>query len=135
MVSELTGIKALEKALDAAWVRNQAISNNIANGDTPNYKAYKVEFEDMLKQAIESQGVTGKRTSPKHLPVGMDTVENVSIRVSRQKNTSARLDGNNVDIDTEMANLAKNYIKYQALVQQLTQRLARLKTVINEGRR
>ncbi|MBA1333847.1 MAG: Flagellar basal-body rod protein FlgB [Firmicutes bacterium] len=135
MASELTGIKALEKALDAAWVRNQVISNNIANADTPNYKAYKVEFEDMLKEAIENQAVTGKRTSSKHLPVGMDPIDNVSIRISRQRNTSTRLDGNNVDIDTEMANLAKNTIKYQTLVQQLSQRLARLKTVINEGRR
>lgn len=135
MVKETTSLKILEKALDAAWLRNRAISNNIANVDTPNYKAYKVEFEDLLKEALETRGIAGHRTNPKHFAIGTPPIEQINPRIERIRNTSFRLDGNNVDIDTEMANLAKNTIRYQALVEQLSQRLARLKTVINEGRR
>ncbi len=135
MKGELNSISILRKALDAAWLRNQAISNNISNVDTPNYKAYRVKFEDMLKDAVENRSIQGYRTNKKHIPVGGGRLDNVKPVVSRVNNTSTREDGNNVDIDTEMANLVKNNIMYQALADQISGKFERLKNVINGGGR
>lgn len=131
----LREINILEKALDAAWLRSRAISNNIANVDTPNYKAYRVEFEEILKNAVENREIEGYRTHRNHFQIGGFQPEQVQPRIERNNKTSLREDGNNVDIDTEMANLAKNTVMYQALVEQLMSKLSRIKTTINEGRR
>lgn len=125
----------LQKALDASWIRHKVISNNIANVDTPNYKAYRVEFEDLLKDAVKSRNITTHTTNPKHFPIGGDSLERVNPRIVRDRNTSTRMDGNNVDIDVQTASLANNTIMYQVLVDQLSAKLSRLKAVINEGRR
>jgi len=124
-------IAILGKALDTAWLRNQVISNNIANVDTPNYKTYTVKFEDLLKDAIESKGIKGYRTNERHFAIGIEQPEAVVPRIDRIVNTSSREDGNNVDIDIEMANLAKNNITYQALVEQLSNKISRIKNAIN----
>lgn len=131
----LREINILEKALDAAWLRNRVISNNIANVDTPNYKAYRVEFEEILKNAVENREIEGYRTHRNHFQIGNFQPEQVQPRIEKNNKTSLREDGNNVDIDTEMANLAKNTVMYQALVEQLMSKLSRIKTAINEGRR
>ncbi len=135
MRNESQVITALQKALDAAWMRNNVISNNIANVNTPKYKAYRVEFEDMLRDAINARQIPIASTNPKHIPVGRRNLDAISPRLVRDRSTSTRMDGNNVDIDVQTANLASNTIMYKALVDQLTAKLARLKTVINEGRR
>lgn len=135
MRSENQVLTILQKALDASWLRNQVISNNIANVDTPNYKAYKVEFEELLKDAIRKSDfhVTGE--NPGHIPISSGSLDRLSPRIVRDRRTSTRIDGNNVDIDVQTASLANNTIMYQALVDQLSAKLARLRTVINEGRR
>ena len=135
MQSENQVLTILQKALDASWLRNQVISNNIANVDTPNYKAYKVEFEDLLKDAMRKRDFKVPTENPKHIPIANDSLDRLSPRITRDRSTKARVDGNNVDIDVQTANLAKNTIMYMALVDQLSARLARLRTVINEGRR
>lgn len=135
MKNQSGNISILAKALDAAWLRNQVISNNISNVDTPDYKAYKVKFEDILKDAIENNGIKGYKTNPKHIDVGTYQPGGVKPCVTRIKNTSTREDGNNVDIDTEMANLAKNNIMYQALIEQLSSKISRIKNAINENGR
>ncbi|MFO7154119.1 MAG: flagellar basal body rod protein FlgB [Caldicoprobacter oshimai] len=128
-----TGI--LEKALDAAWLRNEVIAHNIANADTPGYKKYRVEFEEELKSAIEASTLKGKRTRAKHLEIGASSIDKVRPRVVRTGGTQMREDGNNVDMDEEMTSLAKNVIMYNALVQKISGEFRKLKTVINEGRR
>jgi len=133
--SEKQVFTILQKALDASWLRNQVISNNIANVDTPNYKAYKVEFEELLRDAMKKTGTRANITNPRHIPIGNDSLEVIKPRIVRDTGTSIRMDGNNVDIDVQQASLANNTIMYQALVDQLSAKLARLKMVINEGRR
>jgi flagellar basal-body rod protein FlgB len=135
MSNETDTINILQKALDASWVRNDVIANNIANVDTPSYKAYRVEFEELLKKAIDSNQMPVTSTNPKHITIGSGSLNRVTPRIVRDRSTSTRLDGNNVNIDVETANLANNTIMYQALVDQLSAKLARLRTVINEGRR
>lgn len=127
--------KVLEKALDASWTRNKVISNNIANVDTPGFKAQKVEFEDFLAQAIDNRAIKGTITNEKHIPIGAGSLHNVQMKISQDSTTSMRLDGNNVDIESEMAQLAKNNIQYNALVEKLSGEFSRLRTAINEGRK
>lgn len=96
----------IHKALDASWMRNQVIAQNIANVDTPNYKRKTVTFEEQLLQEMSKSDFKNS------------DVENVDIEVIQENsNLSYRLDGNNVDIDTESAALAENTIRYNALVQ------------------
>jgi len=125
----------LEKALDASWLRNEVIAHNIANADTPGYKKYRVEFEEELKSALESSGLKGKKTRPKHLDIGTSSIEEVRPRVVRTFGTQMREDGNNVVMDEEMTNLAKKVILYNALVQKISGEFNKLKMVISEGRR
>ncbi|MGI6188210.1 MAG: flagellar basal body rod protein FlgB [Clostridiales bacterium] len=124
----------LEKALDAAWLRNKVISHNIANADTPGYKKYQVSFEDELKAAMASS-IKGKKTRSKHMDIGAGSINDVTPRIERSDFTKMRVDENNVDMDVEMANLAKNTIIYNALVQKISGEFQRIKNVINEGRR
>lgn len=122
-----------EKALDAAWIRNKTISQNIANADTPAYKRKTVKFEELLNNA-SNRSFTGSNTHKMHIKIGDS--DNTGIRVlTDNKNLSSRLDGNNVDIDNEMASMAKNTIKYNVLIQNINAGFRRLKSVINEGRR
>lgn len=126
-------ISLLEKALDASWLRNEVISDNIANVDTPNYKKKTVEFEKYLSEALEKSNFRGYRTHEKHIPIGEANLDTVPIRVSQDySGNQMRLDGNNVDIDAEMSALAKNSIHYNALMNQVSKQMSMLKTVIRE---
>lgn len=111
----------LAKALQGTWARNNTIANNIANTDTPGYKRQDVAFESYLQRALS------KDTHP--------TTEDLS-RISPKQVTdysskSYRLDGNNVDIDTEMGYLAENQLKYNALISQVNYNFDRIKSVLN----
>lgn len=117
----LGGKKIIHKALDAAWTRNEVIAQNIANVDTPGYKRKTVSFEEQLRQAIDKKDF--KKSDADKIDIRV-TVDNKSL--------SMRLDGNNVDIDNEMAQLAKNTIKYNALIQLAG--YSKIKMVIKEGK-
>ncbi|WP_427338623.1 flagellar basal body rod protein FlgB [Caloranaerobacter sp. DY30410] len=125
-------VNFLKLALDGTWLRHEAISNNIANANTPGYKKITVEFEDILKENLENKSIKLKVTNELHIK---SQHSNLGPRVIKQMNTSTRLDGNNVNIDIEMANLAKNTIMYNALIRQTVSEFSRIKSVINEGRR
>jgi flagellar basal-body rod protein FlgB len=128
--------KALEKALDASWLRNEAISQNIANIDTPLYKKKTVAFEEYLNEALDGNGIEGIRTDKRHIPIGQKNLDEVDIKLSEDNSqTSMRIDGNNVDIDSEMAEMAKNTIKYNTLIQSLSTEFKRAKYVISEGKK
>lgn len=127
------GTKYLEKGLDAAWTRNQVISNNIANVDTPGFKTSKVEFESVFKTALEGEGFIAKRTRDKHIAFDSD-ISSVTPRIIQDTGTTMRMDGNNVDIDYENAELAKNQIYYSTLIEKMSSEFSRLKMAINEGK-
>lgn len=126
----------MSKALDASWTRNEAIAQNIANVNTPGYKRKTVSFEDQLQEALDNSSFKGFRTDEKHIPIGGTDAEDVEIKVSEDNsNTSMRLDGNNVDIEQEMADMAKNTIRYNTLVETVSSEFKRLSTAINgEGK-
>ena len=126
-------IRTLEKSLNAAWLRNEAISNNIANVDTPNYKREEVKFESILNESISGLSTEGKITGKNHLSIANSTVTNEPVIV-KDYNSKIRKDGNNVNIDVEMANLAKNSLYYNTLSQRISGYFSKLKLVIKDGR-
>ncbi|NLK27961.1 MAG: flagellar basal body rod protein FlgB [Clostridiales bacterium] len=117
-------INILDKAADASWKRNDVITNNIANVDTPGYKRKDVQFEAYLMSALIGDNSLDHRVAN----ASLDALD-ASIYTD-YATLSYRLDGNNVDIDTETANLAENQIRYYALIDSMTQEFSRLKTVL-----
>lgn len=117
------------RALDASWLKNEAIVNNIANAETPNYKRETVEFESILRDAMGSSNMPIARTHEKHMPL----VTDVTPRIIKDSSVSYRRDGNGVNIDTEMAALAENQIKYETITRQLNSTLKRLRMSIKQG--
>lgn len=132
MVTRIDSISysLIKKSLDASTERGRAISNNIANVNTPGYKAFRVNFEDKVKNVLENSSIALKTTSSKHINDG-NTIETLRYEIKKDKSKSMRLDGNNVDIDMEMANLAANQIMYNALISQANSRIAMRRTVIS----
>lgn len=119
-------INVLQQAADASWLRNSIISNNIANVDTPNYKRSDVQFETYLIEQL-----AGGDTMDSYVD-GMDLSTLEATIYTDNVNLSYRSDGNNVDIDTENAELAKNQIKYNVMTDAISQEFSRLKTAIGK---
>lgn len=137
MIQNLFGKSSiLEKSLNASWTRNDIISQNLANVDTPQYKRKDVAFEEFLNDSMGRSRLEGTVTDKRHIAINSKgKVDNVEPElVEDNSNSSMRIDGNNVDIDSEMANLAKNQIKYNALIQMLNGSYSKIKSVISEGR-
>ncbi|MEC0767255.1 flagellar basal body rod protein FlgB [Bacillus atrophaeus] len=122
-------IQNLENALGRANVKQKVITNNIANIDTPNYKAKKVSFQNLLNQ--ESSRLESVKTDYRHVDFS-HTGSNGSIVAN--SNTAYQQNGNNVDIDKEMTDLAENQINYQALVERMSGKFNSLKTVLTGGK-
>lgn len=125
-------IDLLQKALNGAWLKDKAINHNISNVNTPNYKRLTVNFQDKLKEAMKKEEGKLVRTHDKHLPVSKKTI-NLEPKIEIDKSYSYRFDNNNVNIDTESAELAKNTIMYNALVDQTAREFEKIKNVIIEG--
>jgi flagellar basal-body rod protein FlgB len=123
-----TTYDALNLALGAAGKRHEVLSNNIANVNTPGYKRQDVSFEASLAEALD--GADGRSRG-----VGSNALDGVEHSVVTNSSTSMRLDGNNVDIDHEMAQLAENNVRYNALVQLASKKLSAMRYVISDGRR
>lgn len=126
----------LQRALDAAQLRQNVLANNIANVDTPNFKRSDVSFESMLQDYLQGKAsLSGFRTNPRHIPIGVgDDLQQLQPVVVQETDTVYSPNGNNVDIDSEMSQLAQNQIKYNALVTELNFKFSSLRTAITEGR-
>lgn len=120
-------INVLDKAADASWTRENLITNNIANVNTPNYKRRDLNFESVLNEQLGS-------CKHESLDAKMRTVDLGQLNpmiYTDHSSLSYRLDGNNVDIDTEEAELASEQIKYQALTTSISKEFSRMKSVIS----
>ncbi len=122
-------INVLDKAADASWKRNEAIGNNIANSATPGYKRQDVSFENELRHAI--LGASGGSMDAKVGNVNLKTLNPTIYTDSAE--VTYRLDGNNVDIDTENVYLAENQIKYNGLMNSITQEFQNLQMVMKSS--
>ncbi len=119
-------INVLDKAADASWKRNEAISNNIANSATPGYKRQDVSFENELRHAI--LGASGGSMDAKISNIDLKTLNPTIYTDSAE--VMYRLDGNNVDIDTENVNMAENQLKYNGLMNSISKEFQNLQTVM-----
>ncbi len=119
-------INVLDKTADAAWIRQETLSNNIANATTPGYKRQDINFEGELLRALGN-----RRFEPMDTKVANLKINRLNPRTyTDYDGFSYRLDGNNVDIDTENVMLASNQIKYNAIMTGVNQEFENLKTVM-----
>lgn len=119
-------IQNMERALDRTSLQQKTTAQNIANVDTPGYKAKHVVFKDEFDRQMQAY-----RTNPKHLQFSTSARGGYSI--SAKNDTVIHNNENNVDMDRQMTNLAKQQIQYQALVQRLNTEFSHLKTVLRGG--
>lgn len=119
-------VDVLGKAADASWQRNEILSHNMANVNTPGYKRQDIDFESQLRRALGNSRYETVDAKVAHV-----TNTELTPRIyTDMANFSYRLDGNNVDIDTEGVEIASNQIKYNGLVASYNQEFANLKMVI-----
>ncbi len=128
--------RLVKTALEGLVARQRSIADNVANVDTPNFKASRVSFETAMKQAVGSveqplrmakveNGVAGPGDAPTELEP----------TVTLESDTGRRNDGNNVDVDREMLELADTNLRFNALIQVMSSKMAGLRYAINDGRR
>ena len=134
---QLVDTTFIEKALDASALRNQVISDNLANVNNKDYQAKAVKFDDALRQAMDHDNAKGKKGSfvfesklPKHMQIA-DTGGWTKASLKPQIETV----GGDIDVNTEMSSLAKNQILYQAYTSKVSGIYGALKWVVeNSGR-
>jgi len=125
----------LEKGLDTTWLKMEVSAQNISNVDTPGYDAKRVEFDAEFARALRGEKPFGmKATRDKHFVIPEADPMRVKPVVVSDTHYVKRMDDNNVDIDREMVDMAKNTIQYNALVQKMNKEFSKLKLVIREGR-
>lgn len=121
-------VNVLKSAADASWLREEVLSNNIANVDTPNYKRQDVEFKTYLNSAIEQSGKPKATLTQK---INNVDLSNIKTRTYTDNSTlSYRIDGNNVDLSTENVELAAEQINYNALIDSMNNEFSRFKAVL-----
>jgi flagellar basal-body rod protein FlgB len=128
-------INLLQKSLNVRSVQHQVLSSNVANADTPNYKAFEVAVdEELRKLGTGKPRIQLTRTQSSHLPVGRAEVDRVTLKNSPAPALSLRADGNTVDLDRAMGELSENTIKYKTSAQLISMKLKDLRNAIIGGR-
>lgn len=119
-------VNVLTKAADASYQREAILANNISNVDTPGYKRKDLNFEGVLSQEL---GRCKHQSLDKKISE-LDTSKLTANVYTDHSNYSYRMDGNNVDIDTENVELASEQIKYEALTSSISSHFSRMKSVL-----
>jgi len=126
----------LQRGLSASWSRNAVIRHNIANVETPGFKASVLEFESLFAKALEEE--SGFRTTVTHTGHrdfrAIGDIMDIKPMLTQSRALSMRMDGNNVDIENENVRLAQNSIYYNTLIEKLNSEVRRLRMAISEGR-
>lgn len=125
---------ALGAAINFRELRHNITSSNIANAETPGYKAKKVDFEQALSRAVDINGLGKMHTSdPEHYAVNGASISRVVADVYENPDITVTNDGNTVDLEREMSELAENTILYKAALQLINKKLAGLAYAVSEG--
>ncbi len=125
-------IDKLKSGLDASWLRSETISNNIANVDTPGYDRQTVAFEDYYRAALSGgSDLSLNTTRSGHFAMPISDEPAATLEIDRS--TTMRMDGNNVDIEKEMTDMAVNTIYYYTLQAKVTSEFNQLNTAITGG--
>jgi flagellar basal-body rod protein FlgB len=124
----------LEKSLDAATMRQKTITNNIANVDTPYFKRSEVSFESLLQQQMGTlPALQGYRTDARHFTFG-SSLQQISPQITVDEASIMNNNLNNVDMDTEMSQMAKNQLAYNTEIQQVNHEFKMLRSAISGGK-
>lgn len=128
-------LKAIASSLKFREMRHKILTSNIANAETPGYKAKRLDFEEALARALDVDGnLSMNADDERHFDVGSGGFENLEPTVYEEANGIVSEDGNNVDRDAEMAKMAENKILYDASVRLLNKKLSLMKYSINSER-
>ncbi len=123
-------VSGLAKAMDLTWRRNQAISSNIANAETPQYRAVDLNFGRELEKAFGGPDETLSRTHSGHF----DTHQNQTAHTVADFSGPTKPDGNNVDIDLQMGRLAQNSGDFMNAARLIRRQIGLIRTAIREAR-
>ena len=127
-------INALKTSMNFRMMNQDVISSNIANADTPGYKAKKLDFEKQLKVAMNVDGAsTLKTNSQKHFVTANGGIRDVRGNIFFDPRMNIRNDLNSVDVDAQMAELAENEFLYNSAAQIISKKLALLKYAVSDG--
>lgn len=124
-------ISGLQRQLDLTFQRNQAITSNIANAETPQYRAVDVNFGKELERAFDRQSSPVTKTSPGHMDLSR---EQGSYLVADMSGLT-KPDGNNVDIDLQMGRLASNSSAYGNAATLVKKKLSLIRNAIRDAGR
>ena len=120
-------INVLDKAADASWKRENVITNNLANVNTPGFKRKDLDFESALREALGHCQMESLDEKIKNLQQArLDPSVYTDL-----KNYSYRLDGSNVDVDVEEAEFASEQIRYQGLIAAINNEFKCIQTVLS----
>lgn len=124
------------QSLDHRLKRSNVINSNIANAETPGFRAIGYEFEEQLQEASGSDNKLKMNVSdPRHLLSSHVKADGtIKPDVFVRPTESVGEDGNTVDIDAEMAKMAENQILYRAAVETINRKVGMLRYAINGGR-
>lgn len=123
-------VSGLNKAMDLQWRRNEVVTANVANAETPQYRALDVSFGKELESAFKESTTDLSRTDGKHL----DLERNSKARLVSDYSGVTKADGNNVDIDMQMVQLAQNSSDYANAAQLIKRQIGLLRMAIRDGR-
>ena len=121
-------VDVLTKAADASWTRESVINNNIANVSTVGYKRQDIDFQSVLREELGNC----KHKSLDNKINELDISDLNAQIYTDSANYSYRLDGNNVDIDTENVELASEQIRYDALVTSINSEFSRMRAALGK---
>ena len=121
-------VDVLTKAADASWTRESVINNNIANVSTVGYKRQDIDFQSVLREELGNC----KHKSLDNKINELDISDLNAQIYTDSANYSYRIDGNNVDIDTENVELASEQIRYDALATSINSEFSRMRAALGK---
>ena len=126
----------LATTLNMRQLKHNLVSSNVANAETPGYHAKKLDFEDALRRALDTDSLRGVSvTHGDHFPIAAGGMKGVRPDIYENPEGAINNDGNTVDLEKEMSSLAENTIMYKAALELINKKIAALKYAVSEGGR
>ena len=128
--------EGLSSSIYFRLLNHNLITSNIANAETPNFKAKKMDFEDILSRALELHHLDRMKTKDeKHYTLNANRIKSLKPRIYDNPDVKVSNDGNTVNLEREMTALAENTLLYKAALQLINKKIASLKYAVTEGGR